>query len=135
MAQARHVVEPMGVHLHVNEQRVAIHSRRQLDGDALRVFVDVAMALRRRIIEVPRASGALRLSPGDSGSIQPIEGPVTRAVRAVGHPNDKSGPNLPYGSMLTEVEEEIPTKSGKKRVVRRKKSAEPKVEVIPSSRY
>lgn len=135
MAQARHVVEPMGVHLHVNDQRVAIYSRRPLEGDALRVFVDVAIALRKRIIEVPRASGALRLSPGDSGAIDPIEGPVTRAVRAVGYPNDKSGPNLPYGSMNTEVEEIALTKPTKKKVVRRKRAPEPKVEVIPSSRY
>ena len=136
MAQARHVVEPMGVHLYVNDQRVAIHTRRPLEGDALRVFVDVTLALRERILKVPQISGALRLSPGDSGAIQPIEGPVTRAVRAVGVPNDKSGPNLPYGPMSTEVEDPEVTKLLRQTDRRRKKRrVEPKVEVIPSSRY
>lgn len=142
MAQARHVVEPMGVHVHVNAQRVAIHSRRPLEGDALRVFADVAGALRKRILQVPQASGALRLRPGESRGLQPIEGPVTRAVQAVGLPNDKSGPALPYGPLSTEPDPDVIVKnpkSGKTRLtklVRHVKTPdEDKVEVIPSNRY
>ena len=102
----------------------------------MRVFLDVALELRRRILEVPHASGALRLRPGDSAGLDPIEGPVTRAVRAVGSPNDKSGPNLPYGPMGTEVEDPEVTKLLRQTDRRRKKRrVEPKVEVIPSSRY
>jgi len=102
MAQARNVVEPFGLHLQVHDQKVAIHTRRPLDGDALRVFLDVALELRRQLGEVPRVSGALRLSPGQSGAVLPSgEGTVTRALKVVGHPNDHSGPKVPYGAMTT----------------------------------
>jgi len=101
MAQARKVVEPLGLHLQVNDQRVAVHTRGPLDGDALRVFLDVALELRRQVIDVPRVCGALRLSPGQSGQVRPIEGEVTKALKVAGHPNEFSGPTVPYGAMLT----------------------------------
>jgi len=103
MADARKVVEPFGLHLQVHDQRVAVHTRHPLDGDALRVFLDVALELRRQLSEVPRRSGALRLSPGQSGKVSPVEGTITRALKVVGHPNDVTGPTVPYGAMVTDA--------------------------------
>jgi len=106
MADAREVVEPLSIHLQVEDQRIAIHTRRPLSGDALRVFTDVAIELRRLVAEIPRSSGALRLSPGESGSFAAAESEITRAVRMTEFPATRSGAAVPYGSLATV--EEIP---------------------------
>jgi len=109
MADAREVVEPLSIHLQVEDQRIAIHARRPLSGDALRVFTDVAIELRRLVAEVPRSSGALRLSPGESGAVKPTESEITRAVRMTEFPATRSGAAVPYGSLAT-VRETPPAK-------------------------
>ncbi len=101
MSQAREVVEPMSIHLQVDDQKIAIHTHRPLGGDALRVFTDVAIELRRLVIDLPRSSGALRLSPGESGRFKPVESEITRAVNMTELPPDGSGPSVPYGSLET----------------------------------
>jgi hypothetical protein len=109
MAEAREVVEPLSIHLQVEDQRVAIHTRRPLSGDALRVFTDVAIELRRLVAEVPHKTGAVRLSPGESGRVPPVESEISRAVRMTEFPATRSGAAVPYGSLAT-VQETPPAK-------------------------
>ncbi len=113
MAEIRQLVEPLGLHLRIDQQRVAIYNRRPVDGEALKIFLDGALELRGRVCEAPRRSGALRLSPGDSRGVRNLSevagpssetGPVTRLIRPVSAAPEEnpSGPSLPYGALSTD---------------------------------